>query len=109
MADDEERKEFDWDLHVNVPTIGVHRTLRVTSNESIGAVMIKLATKLGGYGLLNITVTSIIHVRVSNSLAARPLRHARGRTWGSGPRDYTKHCILEPTHIYTHMHHTFSQ
>lgn len=50
MADDEERKEFDWDLHVNVPTIGVHRTLRVTSNESIGAVMIKLATKLGGYG-----------------------------------------------------------
>lgn len=45
--DDAERKEFDWDLHINVPTIGVHRTLRVTSNESIGAVMIKLATKLG--------------------------------------------------------------
>lgn len=47
--DDAERKEFDWDLHINVPTIGVHRTLRVTSNESIGAVMIKLATKLGRY------------------------------------------------------------
>lgn len=48
MADeDSERKEFDWDLQVNVPSIGVHRTLRVTSNESVGAVMIKLATKLG--------------------------------------------------------------
>ena len=49
MADlnDPDRKEFDWDLPINVPTIGVHRTLRVTSNESIGAVMIKLASKLG--------------------------------------------------------------
>ena len=47
MADDADRKEFDWDLPINVPTIGVHRTLRVTSNESIGAVMIKLASKLG--------------------------------------------------------------
>ena len=47
MADDSDRKEFDWDLPINVPTIGVHRTLRVTSNESIGAVMIKLASKLG--------------------------------------------------------------
>lgn len=46
-ADDPDRQEFDWDLPVNVPTIGVHRTLRVTSNESIGAVMIKLASKLG--------------------------------------------------------------
>ena len=44
---DADRKEFDWDLPINVPTIGVHRTLRVTSNESIGAVMIKLASKLG--------------------------------------------------------------
>ena len=44
---DDDRKEFDWDLPINVPTIGVHRTLRVTSNESIGAVMIKLASKLG--------------------------------------------------------------
>ena len=42
-----DRQEFDWDLPVGVPTIGVHRTLRVTSNESIGAVMIKLAGKLG--------------------------------------------------------------
>lgn len=47
MADDDDRKEFDWDLPVNVPTIGVHRTLRVTSNESVGAVMIKLTSKLG--------------------------------------------------------------
>ena len=42
-----ERQEFDWDLPIGVPTIGFHRTLRVTSNESIGAVMIKLASKLG--------------------------------------------------------------
>ena len=46
-----DRQEFDWDLPVNVPTIGVHRTLRVTSSESIGAVMIKLATKLGEWVL----------------------------------------------------------
>lgn len=45
--DDADRKEFDWDLHVLVPSIGVSRTIRVTSNESVGAVMIKLATKLG--------------------------------------------------------------
>ena len=45
--DDPDRKEFDWDLHVMVPSIGVSRTIRVTSNESVGAVMIKLATKLG--------------------------------------------------------------
>ena len=51
MADDD-RQEFDWDLQVSVPTIGVHRTLRVTSNESVGAVMIKLATKLGMHGEL---------------------------------------------------------
>lgn len=50
MADD--RQEFDWDLPINVPTIGVHRTLRVTSNESIGAVMIKLASKLGEFHLM---------------------------------------------------------
>ncbi len=47
MAEDDDKKEFDWDLLVSVPTIGVNRTLRVTSNESVGAVMIKLATKLG--------------------------------------------------------------
>ena len=46
---DSDRQEFDWDLPINVPTIGVHRTLRVTSNESIGAVMIKLASKLGEF------------------------------------------------------------
>ena len=56
----EGHKEFDWDLPVNVPTIGVHRTLRVTSDESIGAVMIKLASKLGkpcSEGKWNLTVT----------------------------------------------------
>lgn len=45
MADN--RQELDWDLPVGVPSIGVHRTLRVTSDESVGAVMIKLASKLG--------------------------------------------------------------
>lgn len=44
-ADD--RKELDWDLVVSVPQIGVHRTIRVTSSESVAAVMIKIATKLG--------------------------------------------------------------
>lgn len=47
MADDDSRKEFDWDLAVGVPTVGVQKYLRVTSNESVGAVMIKLAEKLG--------------------------------------------------------------
>ena len=47
MAEEDDKKEFDWDLIISVPTIGVQRTLRVTSNESVGAVMIKLATKLG--------------------------------------------------------------
>eukprot|EP00731_Ephydatia_muelleri_P027760 Em0019g633a len=43
----EDRKELDWDLVVSVPQIGVHRTIRVTSSESVAAVMIKIATKLG--------------------------------------------------------------
>ena len=47
MAEDTSRKEFDWVLVVNVPTVGVQKYLRVTSNESVGAVMIKLAEKLG--------------------------------------------------------------
>ena len=47
MADDDSRKEFDWDLAISVPTVGVQKYLRVTSNESVGAVMIKLAEKLG--------------------------------------------------------------
>ena len=86
MADDEERKEFDWDLHVNVPTIGVHRTLRVTSNESIGAVMIKLATKLGGYVSQSVMSHAgqghhyIVHV---SSLLSPPDPRARGRASGS--------------------------
>lgn len=52
MATDSDKQEFDWDLPINAPTIGVHRTLRVTSNESIGAVMIKLASKLGKFGVV---------------------------------------------------------
>ena len=46
-AEDDDRRELDWDLVVGVPQIGVHRTIRVTSNESVGTVMIKIATKLG--------------------------------------------------------------
>ena len=42
------RKELDWDLHINVPTQGVRKSVRVTSDESVGALMIKIAEKLGG-------------------------------------------------------------
>ena len=66
---DPDRKEFDWDLPINVPTIGVHRTLRVTSNESIGAVMIKLASKLGKHEkIVLLTTTSTFYL----------IRYARG-------------------------------
>ena len=42
------RKELDWDLHIHVPTQGVRKSVRVTSDESVGALMIKIAEKLGG-------------------------------------------------------------
>lgn len=45
MAD--ERKELDWDLSVNVPVKGITRKLRVTSNESVQAIILKVASKLG--------------------------------------------------------------
>lgn len=41
------RKELDWLLHINVPTQGVGKNVRVTSDESVGALMIKIAEKLG--------------------------------------------------------------
>ena len=41
------RKELDWDLVINVPTKGVRKNVRVTSDESVGALMIKIAEKLG--------------------------------------------------------------
>lgn len=41
------RKELDWELHINVPTQGVRKNVRVTSDESVGALMIKIAEKLG--------------------------------------------------------------
>ncbi len=63
MADDDaSRKEFDWDLPVSVPSIGVHRTLRVTSNESVGAVMIKLTSKLGRLRVYDMYL-SLVHAR----------------------------------------------
>lgn len=43
----EEMKEHDWDLVINIPHLQVHKTIRVTSNETIGSVMIKLTSKLG--------------------------------------------------------------
>ncbi|XP_003384623.1 PREDICTED: fermitin family homolog 2-like [Amphimedon queenslandica] len=45
MAD--ERKELDWDLSVNVPSKGITRKLRVTSSESVQAIIYKVASKLG--------------------------------------------------------------
>lgn len=45
MAD--ERKELDWDLGVSVPDRGINRKLRVTSNESVQAIIIKVSSKLG--------------------------------------------------------------
>ena len=45
MAD--ERKELDWDLSINVPVKGITRKLRVTSNESVQAIILKVASKLG--------------------------------------------------------------
>lgn len=41
------RKELDWDLHISIPTQGVKKSVRVTSDESVGALMIKIAEKLG--------------------------------------------------------------
>ena len=43
----DELKEHDWDLVINIPHLQVHKTIRVTSNETIGSVMIKLTSKLG--------------------------------------------------------------
>ncbi len=60
-ADDDSRKEFDWDLPVFVSTIGVHRTLRVTSSESVGAVMIKLTSKLGEQHTHTHTIKTLLH------------------------------------------------
>lgn len=45
----EERKELDWDLNVSVPEKGIHRKIRVTSNESVAVVMMKVANKLGAW------------------------------------------------------------
>lgn len=47
MATPEDRKELDWDLSIVLPEKGVSRKIRVTSNESVSAVMIKIASKLG--------------------------------------------------------------
>lgn len=49
----EERKELDWDLTVSVPDKGINRKLRVTSNESVSALILKIASKLGKNQITN--------------------------------------------------------
>lgn len=56
MAD--ERKELDWDLSVNVPSKGITRKLRVTSSESVQAIIYKVASKLGETTLHELMVFS---------------------------------------------------
>ena len=51
------RKELDWDLHISVPTQGVGKSVRVTSDESVGALMIKIAEKLGNNRLLSLPLS----------------------------------------------------
>ena len=57
------RRELDWDLHIDLAEQGTHKVIRVTSNETIGTVMVKLTAKLGNnYSIViieyNIRVTS---------------------------------------------------
>lgn len=54
MAD--ERKELDWDLSINVPVKGITRKLRVTSSDSVQAIILKVASKLGNYFMVQNTV-----------------------------------------------------
>lgn len=41
------KRELDWDLHIDLAEQGTHKVIRVTSNETIGTVMVKLTAKLG--------------------------------------------------------------
>lgn len=41
------KRELDWDLHIDLAEQGTHKVIRVTSNETIGTVMVKLMAKLG--------------------------------------------------------------
>ena len=43
----DESKELEWALVISVPAQQIQRTILVTSNETIGAVMIKLTNRLG--------------------------------------------------------------
>lgn len=52
----EERKELDWELSVSVPEKGIHRKIRVTSNESVAVVMMKVANKLGEYNYMYVCI-----------------------------------------------------
>lgn len=46
-ANQDAKRELDWDLHIELAEQGTHKVIRVTSNETIGTVMIKLTAKLG--------------------------------------------------------------
>lgn len=41
------KRELDWDLHIDLAEQLTHKVIRVTSNETIGTVMVKLMAKLG--------------------------------------------------------------
>lgn len=43
----EVKRELDWDLHIDLSEQGTYKVIRVTSNETIGTVMVKLTAKLG--------------------------------------------------------------
>ena len=43
----EQKRELDWDLHIDLAEQGTHKVIRVSSNETIGTVMGKLTAKLG--------------------------------------------------------------
>ena len=43
----EQKRELDWDLHIDLSEQKTHKVIRVTSNETIGTVMGKLTSKLG--------------------------------------------------------------
>ena len=49
------KRELDWDLHIDLAEQGTHKVIRVTSNETIGTVMVKLMAKLGA------VVLKIVH------------------------------------------------
>lgn len=52
-ANPDAKRELDWDLHIDLAEQGTHKVIRVTSNETIGTVMVKLTAKLGNSLILS--------------------------------------------------------